>query len=1054
MKHPIQMHPKPLNEKTLDFAKDKLAPFYQYIPAEKKPYLPEHSSHLGPYMACENGEGVDFMLDAASQIATLGLGFNAREFFGVLHRSSTWLGEHEQNPELCHVQQKFHEILERHLGHPAGLHLAQSGAEANEIALGMAYDHREHLQSREVIAFEGSFHGRMMVSLASTWGKEKREPFTLPGFESTFLPYPERDSSELNPPLPEHWGSFWFENGHLVASELKKHIPSSWLKDADIKQEIECLITFKEHIESQKYFATIIEPMQCEGGDRYASARFHMALLLLAKVHGVKIIYDEVQTGFHLGRSFFWHKQFDFSTSPLQPLTPDYVVCAKKAQVGLVLALSKPIKSPWIQETEFSTASLWRGFLHAQALAEGHAVIVGMEKEVTQQLEKLQKIFPEWILRPRACGLSFAFDLPEKAHADLLVSKRFDYGLLFYPAGTKTLRFRLNLAFERQDVAFLFKMLEKQITELLLNKPSSIAYQLPEKDWSKHQKILQENYEWHQQWLQLQLNSSKDLSITKKITHEWENFFKKQHLILERLTAKDLQRKTGFDFKAAINALEKEIYEPLRQTPWKKFEEAISHPLGQVWTIRHEDDPERLLALMATGPMHLFADERPLRQDADFNDETCHYVLDLTVHPKAQHLGLGQRLKLFVMSQLQKEGARLLKGRNRQVLAYKMWRLNLGLGALEEIYQREDYLDDAPHRDVHYYSLPLTWKAHAPHLSAGLKAPLGRDALTAMTNHPEEQLPLMGMLINKICLSNFTPLSFLEHLSSVFQLMPVELRHGYSTSGQSEAVDKIVKSLWYQNSSERQVRPKKLLTITGHEFGRGSFLARSLSGHQAYFPVTHLPSFPSSEEKSWWDLCEKELASQEYLAFFVEPLTQNTLKTLDLLTLKKIKSLCQKYHVSLVFNETASSFFRWDNNVFFASAHPEVTPDAAFVYGGSQAGMCFLKKEYYIEKPLMMISTWDGDEFSQWQFATACKKMITHKKAWEDDRVAFIKDLNQRFQLKLTREYGLLSDRIVPLPLKQMLTPMTCSSGETLYRLQPSWSAMKDYLALRKGTLL
>lgn len=50
----------------------------------------------------------------------------------------------------------------------------------------------------------------------------------------------------------------------------------------------------------------IIEPMQSEGGDRYATARFFKALRLLAtRHHGVPLIFDEVQTGFGLGGTLF-----------------------------------------------------------------------------------------------------------------------------------------------------------------------------------------------------------------------------------------------------------------------------------------------------------------------------------------------------------------------------------------------------------------------------------------------------------------------------------------------------------------------------------------------------------------------------------------------------------------------------------------------------------------------------------------------------------------------------------------------------------------------------
>ena len=79
--------------------------------------------------------------------------------------------------------------------------------------------------------------------------------------------------------------------------------------------------------------------MQSEGGDCYSSDRFHQGLINLCHSFNVPLIYDEVQTGFHLSPRLFWHQQFKLKDPEGKPLFPHYITCAKKAQTGLVLSL-------------------------------------------------------------------------------------------------------------------------------------------------------------------------------------------------------------------------------------------------------------------------------------------------------------------------------------------------------------------------------------------------------------------------------------------------------------------------------------------------------------------------------------------------------------------------------------------------------------------------------------------------------------------------------------------------------------------------------------------
>jgi hypothetical protein len=87
-------------------------------------------------------------------------------------------------------------------------------------------------------------------------------------------------------------------------------------------------------IKTGEYTCVIIEPMQSEGGDRYATERFFRALRLLTRFHQTFLVFDEVQVGFGLGGPFAWHSKFRCSRARPAGL-PDAVTFAKRRKVGV-----------------------------------------------------------------------------------------------------------------------------------------------------------------------------------------------------------------------------------------------------------------------------------------------------------------------------------------------------------------------------------------------------------------------------------------------------------------------------------------------------------------------------------------------------------------------------------------------------------------------------------------------------------------------------------------------------------------------------------------------
>lgn len=1010
------------------FAKDKLDQYYagELLPAEKKQYLTDLKSSHGPYMGIEGADGKPhYLMDAASQIATLGLGFNPSVFMGPAHYLESWTNENHTKT-VDSLRLGFQSFLKRKTGwNSLYTTFCNSGAEANETALGYCYRARKNHGAKKVLAFEGSFHGRMLVSLQATWNPSKREPFLFPGFECSFVPFPELHDDTVHVNIPDGWREAW--DG---ATSKNFSTPKEWESDGQLKEEVRCLMAVREQLAGGEIFSLIVEPMQCEGGDRYGSDRFHTALLLMARSFGVGVIHDEVQTGFHLGREFFWHKMLEMKDLDGSQLNPNYVVCAKKAQIGLVISHGDENLINQAPE-EYSVVSMIRGYFHAVALDQAQASILKLEDKCRERLDVLIKKHSDHIARPRVKGMSFAFDLLNKEKVAAFIGARFEHGLLYYPAGEKTLRFRLNTAFSDKDIDFLFERLDQLVIQVLAEgnpeytKEVETVFRTPDN-----------MYKWHELMVTQRL-----LTLQGQAPDQKTIWGQCQEILTsdDGLEGSELVylSKQNFDqYKGDIEAIQKEVYEPARQTPLKAFEDSVSDGKGAGMLLVKDGIIE---AMAISGTIGNFPTERILRRDPDFNDEKVLYMVDCTVRPGHQGKGLGRQMKSALNLVCMAAGKNKIVGRNRDRMAGTMLSINLALGAREQFYVPEDYPDMEDHRDVFYYNNDLQWNDSDYRLDNGIYSPLQTEGLSP--EFLKEQLPFLN---NKICLSNFVSTRYLDHFKDLFSQLPKELRHGYAASGQSEAVDKISKAMFVADENNRC----KMVSFSGHSFGIGSFMSRSLSSPcDGYFPVQH---FNSPNEKNWKDVLETmkaEVNPSETLAVWIEPLPQNNLTPIPKDFLKGLRTWCTENKVNLVYNDTAGALYRYDQKEFCASTIDEIRPDAGFIFMGGQAAMIYTSGENFLSKPLMMISTWDGDEFSYAGFSEALKQIHTDRSKYEETIKQFTNKLESIFKdqgissYKIHNGVGMVTGNL-PHSLTRLMTPLGCAT----YKFIPSYGAMKKFL--------
>ncbi|MDR3113012.1 MAG: aspartate aminotransferase family protein [Endomicrobium sp.] len=192
----------------------------------------------------------------------------------------------KQLDEYAHVSNLYYAPSQIELGQALAkkfggrVFLANSGAEANECAIKIARKFGYASGGRyEIIAFENSFHGRTVMTLAAT-GQKKFHEFLKP--------------------LPQ---KFVFAKFNDISS-VKKLI-------------------------NKKTAAIIIEPIQGEGGLFTASKEFLSELRRLCDENNLLLIFDEIQCGMGRTGKFFAFENY--------AVKPDIVTLAKSLANGLPL---------------------------------------------------------------------------------------------------------------------------------------------------------------------------------------------------------------------------------------------------------------------------------------------------------------------------------------------------------------------------------------------------------------------------------------------------------------------------------------------------------------------------------------------------------------------------------------------------------------------------------------------------------------------------------------------------------------------------------------------
>jgi 4-aminobutyrate aminotransferase / (S)-3-amino-2-methylpropionate transaminase / 5-aminovalerate transaminase len=291
---------------------------------------------------------------------------------------------------------------------PAKAAFFNAGTEAVENAVKFA---RAYTRRPAVIAFEGAFHGRTLLSLTLT---SKTHPY----------------KAGLGPFAPEVYRvPFPYEYRGVTSAEAL-----AALRRALVTQ-----------VAAENVAAIVIEPVLGEGGFVVAPPEFLQGVRALCDEHGIVLVADEVQTGF--GRT---GRMFAIEHSGVEP---DLLVVAKSIAAGLplsgVLGKAEIMDAP----DEGGVGGTYVG--NPVALAAAAAVLDVIEEEglidragrigetIHGRMQEWQRRYPQ-IGDVRGVGAMLAIELvedpaskrPAPELASAVTAAAAERGLLLLKAGT------------------------------------------------------------------------------------------------------------------------------------------------------------------------------------------------------------------------------------------------------------------------------------------------------------------------------------------------------------------------------------------------------------------------------------------------------------------------------------------------------------------------------------------------------------------------------------------------------------------------------------------
>jgi 4-aminobutyrate aminotransferase-like enzyme len=475
---------------------------------------------IGPYLATldrdATGEPFRF-LDLGALIASQPFGENDPEIVAAVLRQLPYaVGRYAHSEYQTVLSLELKAALDRIA--PAGTprhFVVNTGAEAVENAIKAVLLNRvktraddpgrvpagEPLDGRSlfIVSFDGAFHGRTLGSLAAT--QRKRARIGFPTFDWPHATFPVEDPRSVartrrreEKSLEQVWTLLvtgrtpgaprpreQFRLLLAACEDLVSRLPPDRAAWAGLVREFveEQRRTIDADVlgRAKRAAGVLIEPIQGEGGLRFASAHFFQQLRLLTQIYDVPLVFDEVQTGLGATGRLWAHEFFDL------PCPPDVVVWAKKAQNG-VLFVSEELATFFQEEKKFNTT--WEG--DSVGMVRLLAFLGKLDLEQVRRTgalarEGLERLARDYrgILQPvRGAGCLLGFGVVRPDWREWLRDRAFRHGLILLPAGERTLRFYPRYDMQPYAIEEALSLLRRAVEDLVGGRTSGQVPRGPE----------------------------------------------------------------------------------------------------------------------------------------------------------------------------------------------------------------------------------------------------------------------------------------------------------------------------------------------------------------------------------------------------------------------------------------------------------------------------------------------------------------------------------------------------------------------------------------------
>ena len=475
---------------------------------------------VGPYLATldRDAAGEPFrFLDLGALIASQPFGENDPEIVAaVLHRLPYAVGRYAHSEYQTALSLELKAAPDGIA--PAGTQrhfVVNTGAEAVENAIkavllnrvktgaaaldGALAEVAADRQSLFIVSFDGAFHGRTLGSLAAT--QRKRARLGFPTFDWPHAAFPVEDPRSVSrtrrrdeKSLEQVWTLLvtgrtpgaprpreQFRSLLAACDDLLSRLPPDGAARVTLVREFaeeqRRTVDAAALRRAQRVAGVLVEPIQGEGGLRFASAHFFRLLRLLTRIYAVPLVFDEVQTGWGATGRLWAHELFDL------PCPPDVVVWAKKAQNG-VLFVSEELATFFQEEKKFNTT--WEGDPVGMVRLLAFFGKLDLEQVrrtgalARESLDRLARDYRGLLQNVRGAGCMLAFDVVRSDWRDWLRDRAFRHGLILLPAGDRALRFYPRYDMEPHAIEEALSLLRRAVEDLVGGRASGPVSRGPE----------------------------------------------------------------------------------------------------------------------------------------------------------------------------------------------------------------------------------------------------------------------------------------------------------------------------------------------------------------------------------------------------------------------------------------------------------------------------------------------------------------------------------------------------------------------------------------------